>query len=540
MEKKERSLYNVLYSLYNVKYMKIPELIDLINEFVFGKDLETEEKLNEKQKKSKASNIKRQYNMLIQNKKASGKKIQLRDLKKLMAPLLENYQEVSKYEPINETLQLMAEDIRESNMTTQKDKDNMENEIATIYASILGNPGTSTKGMTSEYISKIIAKKVADADDINRDDIMNLLIMQSQNMYLDIEQYQNLINASVIRFLSTNKDGIKFTNPKVFKVFESLASSYKVQGDFEKVKEVYEKALRLKSLESTIEYQEIKEKYEDFLKYMDLKKKFDDKRFDSFEDLMDSLNIKFSDDGIFRTEKERKDFFDDNPQNSKQSRSNYVMPVSKKMEGFKRLVRSLKKDNPDYDILECEIGKDLYAGYVIFKIENANVSILENFNAVNARIFIVKNEQIDQVRKLARNEAIALEGVEAANHIENFENYCRNLIRKTKTLIRQTQVGVAPPTEDELAFDDDSFIDSYADISSEQVQVPNKKDGEEQEGENKEELHDEISQDMIEEERRKAHKKREYVKELKARIERIQKEKEEKIAKVKNGKSEEK
>ena len=543
-----------MYSLYNIKYMKIPELIDLINEFVFGKDLATEEKLNEKQKKSKASNIKRQYNMLIQNKRASGKKIQLRDLKKLMAPLLENYQEVSKYEPINETLQLMAED----NMTTQKDKDNMENEIATIYASILGNPGTSTKGMTSEYISKIIAKKVADADDINRDDIMNLLIMQSQNMYLDIEQYQNLINASVICFLSTNKDSIKFTNPKVFKVFESLAASYKVQGDFEKVKEVYEKALRLKSLENTIEYQEIKEKYEDFIKYMDLKKNFDDKRFDSFEDLMDSLNVKFSDDGIFRPEKERKDFFDDNPQNLKQSRSNYVMPVSKKMEGFKRLVRSLKRDNPDYDILECEIGKDLYAGYVIFKIENANVSILENFNAVNARIFIVKNEQIDQVRKLARNEAIGLDGVEAANHIENFENYCRNLIRKTKTLIRQTQVGVAPPTEEELAFDDDSFIDSYADISSERVQVPNKKDGEEQEGENKEEtgeqeeindkgdvedkeeLHDEISQDMIEEERRKAHKKREYVKELKARIERIQKEKEEKIAKVKNGKSEEK
>lgn len=54
MEKKERSLYNVLYSLYNVKYMKIPELIDLINEFVFGKDLATEEKLNEKQKKIKS------------------------------------------------------------------------------------------------------------------------------------------------------------------------------------------------------------------------------------------------------------------------------------------------------------------------------------------------------------------------------------------------------------------------------------------------------------------------------------------------------
>ena len=72
--------------------------------------------------------------------------------------------------------------------------------------------------------------------------------------------------------------------------------------------------------------------------------------------------------------------------------------------------------------------------------------------------------------------------------------------------------------------------------------VKNKKERIDDKGdvEDKEELHDEISQDMIEEERRKAHKKREYVKELKARIERIQKEKKEKIAKVKNGKSEEK
>ena len=34
-----------------------------------------------------------------------------------------------------------------------------------------------------------------------------------------------------------------------------------------KIKEVYEKALRLKSLENTIEYQEIKEKYEEINHY---------------------------------------------------------------------------------------------------------------------------------------------------------------------------------------------------------------------------------------------------------------------------------
>ena len=67
MEKKERSLYNVLYSLYNIKYMKIPELIDLINDFVFGKDLATEEKLNEKQKKSKKRLHKCKYMRIILN-----------------------------------------------------------------------------------------------------------------------------------------------------------------------------------------------------------------------------------------------------------------------------------------------------------------------------------------------------------------------------------------------------------------------------------------------------------------------------------------
>ena len=46
-----------MYSLYNIKYMKIPELIDLINEFVFGKDLATEEKLNEKITKYKTETI---------------------------------------------------------------------------------------------------------------------------------------------------------------------------------------------------------------------------------------------------------------------------------------------------------------------------------------------------------------------------------------------------------------------------------------------------------------------------------------------------
>ena len=157
-----------------------------------------------------------------------------------------------------------------------------------------------------------------------------------------------------------------------------------------------------------------------------------------------------------------------------------------------------------------EEGKNLYNGYIIFKIKDANVSILENFTEVNARIFIVKNEMIDQVRLLTKNDAVALEGVEAANHVENFDNYCRNLIRKTKKLIRETQIGLEPPTEDELTFVNEDF--NMQDVeSSERKEI-----------------------DKVELERKKAFEHRKKLQELEKRLENIQKETAEKISKVKN------
>lgn len=40
--------------------------------------------------------------------------------------------------------------------------------------------------------------------------------------------------------------------------------------------------------------------------------------------------------------------------------------------------------------------------------------------------------------------------------MENFDNYCRNLIKKTRKLIRQTQIGVISH-DDELTFDDETL-----------------------------------------------------------------------------------
>ena len=498
--------------------MKISELVKLINELVCNKNL------TKNMRYSLASKIKKQYGITMKDMKSNGKKISIENLRTLVRPLIENYDSVKDLNSINEVLQTIAEDYDSFYFPTEKGKKSAEIEKEKIYATILGNPGTTIDGMPSEFISKIIKRKLTEEYGINRDDIMNLLIMQAKNMYLNIEEYQKLINDSVISYLTTNENGKRFSNPKIFDVFQSLAASYKVQGDFDKVKSVYEQALRIKSLEGNIEYKELKDNYDKFLDFLEMKRNFDDKRFDSFESLMQSLTAKFTQDKIFAQGSLNYSFPVPTPPQS--PHSNYIMPLNKKLEGFKRLVNSLKRDNEDYDILECEVGKDAYDGYVIFKIENANVSILENFNEVNARIFIVKNEIIDRVKQLSKNDAIALDDVEGVNHVENFDHYCTNLIKKTKKLIRQTQIGIQPHSDSEIAFDN-SLIDSASASSGTPIQPDA-------------EFHNRDTTpvkyppqgakiDNVEEERIKAHKNRQELQRLEKMLEEIQHKANEKI-----------
>lgn len=504
--------------------MNIPQLISLISEFTHNDDL------GEKEKKSMAINIKRQYNILIQTKKSNGHNITLQDLRKLFSPLIENYSKVQQYQPINEVLQLMAEEIKDSDITTKKDQDNVENEIAGIYTKVLGNPGSSTKGMSSEYISKIVAKKIADAGGINRDDILDLLIMQSKNMYMDIEQYKNLINDSVITYLTTDSKYSTFENPKILQIFESLASTYKISEDYDKVKEIYQQALGITSLKDTPEYKDLNDNYNNFLEYMEMKEDFEDRRFDSFDNLIGSLNTTFLQEGIFTPGTNTPSPRLPSP---RPPHINYIMPVSKKLDGFKRLLTSLKNVNPNYDILECSVGKDSYQGYVIFKIENANVSILENFNDVNARIYIVKNEMIDQVKKITKNEAVALDGVEAANHIENFENYCKHITTKTLKLIKETGSNIKTLSDPETSISKESLVEPNTSINSKdemnvEAQSPIENSSSDTVFFNEDSKETEF--DKVELERKKALEYRKRLKELEQELENIKKSEKDKIA----------
>lgn len=522
--------------------MKFYELENLVKGFVNNKEL------SDNQKKSLASNIKRQFNIKLQEYRIKGNKISFNNLKKLINPLIKNYDYVKDYNTINEFIQIISKE-----MENASNNKNAENEIEKIHTVILGYPGTTTEGMSSEYISKIIRQKLTENDGINREDIINILSMQSKNMYMNLEEYQKLINDSVIAYLSNNPRGQRFLNPKILSIFGNLAASYKVQENYEEALKIYKKGLRITALRNTPEYIELNKKYDEFLNYLEMLRNFEDRRFDSFENLMKSLKTKFTNQQIFKKGTNQREQRENDDKNPNEKRTIYIMPTELRLEGIKRLVNALKRDNKDYDIVECEVGKDVYDGYVIIKIKGTNVSIFENFNEETARLYVVKNEVIDKVKELAKNEAISLDGVEGVNHVENFDHYCRNLIAKTRRAIRETQIGLNPPNEEELRFLDEEIVDidteltTSKDVSEIEIIKENNNDetkGDKEENDddikNQEEMEKEKDKTNIEEpiseieiERQKAHKNREYLKQLEAEIERIQRESNEKIAEIK-------
>lgn len=523
--------------------MSINEIENLIKKLVEA------EAITDKDRKSLSSRIKRSYNIEKQELKSKGKSFSFESLNRLITILINNYEKIKDNDIINEVMQEIAEDYSEIMSTKRISQEKIERQKTRIYQHILGNPGTKTDGMTSEFIASIIRLKLTENDGINREDILNILAMQSKNMYQDIEEYQKLINDTIIAYSTYNPNGQRFTNPQILKIFESLAASYKISKDFDRVKEIYEQALKMKLLEDTPEYTELKKHYEEFLDFLEMRRNFEDRRFDSFDDLIGALETKLTENDIF-VKGERGENPNPGPVPPNLPESSYVMPVGLKLEGFKRLVNSLKRINENFDITSCEIGKNAYNGYVIFRIEGTNISIFENFNEVNARVFIVKNELIDQVRQLSRTDATAIDGVEAVNHVSNFENYCKNLRAKVLKLIRET--SPKPEHEDEeIKFEEEEQpvvpiipIDMNeigeehpADEISEDVEEQSSGETSEDAEEQDSNIEEAKPSDPVEAERQKAYRFQAHLRELEAEIEGISREAEENINKIKEQKA---
>ena len=480
--------------------------------------LESTDELETSQKQKLASSIKRTYEMLKKKLLVNGSFFDRKELNSYIKKIIDNYEKVKDLKSINMLMQQIAEDYQE-----YLQDESVEKKVLLIHKTILGNPGTNIDGMTNEYIEDIIRLKLTDKDGINRDDVINLMMMQYKNMYDNIEEYQSLINSCVIANFTYSPNGEMFKNPNILHILENLASSYKVSEQFIKVKELYELAKGMHHLEETPEYKELMKQYKEFLEFLKMREDFEDKRFDSFESLMDSLEVTFTQSEIF-TKGVQKPSPKPKPKPTPTPNSSYIMPVELRLQGLKELVGALKKIDKNYDITQCEIGQNRYSGYVIFKIDGANVSIFENFNEnEHARIFIVKNELIDQVIELSRNDARVKDGVEVVNHSSRFSNYCKNLISKTLKLIKETSQS---QDRKQIERVEDSILPLHLDDGpSKEIKYKENdhsipEDTESSTAEETNTKTDEEPKDLdpVEAERRKAHEQQEYLKELEARI----------------------
>ena len=501
--------------------MLIKQLLDSIHELV------NNEELSNKKRKALASKIKRQYNILIQDYRTKGREISIINLRKLLNPLVKNYEKIKNLDSINSAMQVMAENFDTAYTRDENDKKNIDKEKEKIYAYILGNPGTSTEGMESDYIARIIRRKLTEADGINREDIMNVLDMQSKNMYLNLEEYQKLINDSLISYLTYNKNAQTFSNIKIFDIFKKLAASYKVQGNYEKVKETYEQALMIKSLKDTQQYEEIKEDYYKFLEFMEMKSSFNEYHFENFEEFKKFVPTKFVDSRIFV-----KGIQEKNSNNSKENNSSkcsYIMPTNLRFKGFEYLWDELNKRNnciSKFSVLASE--EDKYNGYLIITFENASISIFENFNEVNERTFLVKTEMIDEVKQLTKNDAIKRDGVECVNHVSNFENYKKTLLEKALKLIEEIQPKSEKNKENELFFDKKNNVNSENSFNGNEVDTKNNNPN----SKNKDKK---IMLDSLEKEKEKALKNKAEMEKLEEELKAIKKRSNEKIIKISNG-----
>ncbi len=390
----------------------------------------------ENEKKIKYSvEIKRKYNNVKRDLKSRGYEIPYEELSYIKTSFMSCIDKFADNRIINEFLQTLANDILTSKKAEGPLKEFIDEEVMEVYKNILGNPGTTTKGMSMDYLTRVINEKLNESDGINREDILSILEEVRNNEYLNEKDYQKLMEDTIIPRLTTNKNGQKISNKRILKIFDSLASSYKSSSDYDKVMDTYGQALNMGLLKGTPEYEEIQKHAEQFEAFLKMKSSFKDRRFESLEELMGSLKGELLAKKIFEKGKGKPRSKNDvvNPPKEKK-----VMPTEKKLEGLGNVIAFLKKEvDENIDLKEYSIGQNRYEGYVIFKVAGTDISIFENFNDKNNRVYLVKNEKIDEVVNLTKNEARVLDGVEVVNHVPNFDNYCQNFKEKVLRLMGQ-------------------------------------------------------------------------------------------------------
>lgn len=132
-----------------------------------------------------------------------------------------------------------------------------------------------------------------------------------------------------------------------------------------------------------------------------------------------------------------------------------------------------------------------------------------------------------------KNEAVALDGVEAANHIENFENYCKHITTKTLKLIKETGSNIKTLSDPETSISKESLVEPNTSVNSKdemnvEAQSPIENLSSDTVFFNEDSKETEF--DKVELERKKALEYRKRLKELEQELENIKKSEKDKIA----------
>ena len=400
-------------------------------------DIKRNKNYNSHEVKRKFVELKKKFYILRQNQRTDSGQVREFITSELLSELLElRSQGYENEEDINEILQIIAEDAKEQGDIGK---------AKSIHTTILGYPGTNCTRMEPEYIHEIIYSKLDKMEDtsIGKDIIsMVLEFFESPNLAANnMERYKNIIEDTIVPLVS--EENKELTDKRIITVLSKISKEYKAEGNYQRASELCNYGVGLKQFEGSDEYKELAKETESLRLYLELEKNFRTVKIDLTEKtLIEAIREALGRNSVIDVETGGGDVFLKGTHGSGEERdttsTSYQMSTEKKLEAIERLVKEIQQEIPTATVTEIKVNTNgTFDGYVIIPITNTNITVLENMNDdVNEAIYLAVNSKIeDIVGKMTKQEAKREEGVDSANHTEDYEAYSTRLIEKAKKLL---------------------------------------------------------------------------------------------------------
>lgn len=422
----------------------VEQIKELINQLAEG---------DESRNKGIASRIKKLYTIYNKEKRLD-EKLNEQSTNEIVKALLENYDSIKQYASVNETFELLVEDYNTllENSDNDVKKKKINDRIFEIHRRTLGNPGASVKNMPLDYIKKIIEEKLDSENGPNREDVINILSQVSKDVTYDSEEYKEFFDDIFMPIIDleieNNTNNLK--NPKIIEILTEIARNYKRNEEYDKSKEICEKGLKLEEFQSTEQYKELQRESEKINKAISLldnnfEKIVDISEINSAEELIEIIKkyiLEGEQEKINYPKKDptgKTDIVPNPPPPTPPSPPTDGITLEEKCIALFNFLTELKKQNSNVKFSNPSKGKKgtTWDGYLLLPVSGADFTILEGFDEKSHGLYMVKNENIENIDKCAsKTEAKQQPGVTNTNHSKlNPKGYEKRLMDKYMELM---------------------------------------------------------------------------------------------------------